>query len=57
MAEVTSGGFGATVGGPIAMAMLPAGMPPGSTVHAEVRGKRLPLSVVTLPFVNPSYKR
>ena len=57
VAEVTSGGFGATVGGPIAMAMLPAGMPPGSTVHAEVRGKRLPLSVVTLPFVNPSYKR
>ena len=57
VAKVTSGGFGATVGGPIAMAMLPVDMTPGSTVHAEVRGKRLPLSVVTLPFVNPSYKR
>ena len=57
VAEVTSGGFGATVGGPIAMAMLPVDMTPGGTVYAEVRGKRLPLNVVTLPFVNPSYKR
>ena len=57
MAEVTSGGFGATVGGPIAMAMLPAGTPLGSTVYGEVRGKRLPLTVTKLPFITQSYKR
>ena len=57
VAEVTSGGFGATVGGPIAMAMLPAGTPLGSTVYAEVRGKRLPLTVTKLPFITQSYKR
>ena len=57
VAEVTSGGFGATVGGPIAMAMLPTEIHPGTTVHAEVRGKRLPLTVTALPFITPSYKR
>lgn len=57
LAVVTSGGFGPTVGGPIAMAMLPAGTEPGSTVHAELRGKRVPLTVTELPFVNLHYKR
>ncbi|PIE99548.1 MAG: glycine cleavage system protein T [Propionibacterium sp.] len=57
VAEVTSGGFGASVGGPIAMAMLPTGTPIGSTVYAEVRGKKLPLTVTKLPFITSSYKR
>ena len=57
VAEVTSGGFGPTVGGPIAMAMLPTNIQPGVTVHAEVRGRRLPLTVTALPFITPSYKR
>ena len=57
VAEVTSGGFGPTVGGPIAMAMLPTDIQPGATVHAEVRGRRLPLTVTALPFITPSYKR
>ena len=54
---VTSGGFGATVGGPIAMAMLPVGVEPGRTVFAEVRGKRLPLIVTELPYVPHQNKR
>ncbi len=54
---VTSGGFGPTVGGPIAMALLPAAITPGATIWAELRGKRVALSVVDLPFVTPSYKR
>ena len=54
---VSSGGFGPNVGGPIAMAMLPPAITPGATVWAELRGKRVPLSVVDLPFVTPSYKR
>jgi len=30
---------------------------PGTRVFAEVRGKRLPAGVTTLPFVVPKYKR
>ena len=52
---VTSGGFGPSVGHPIAMGMLPAGA--GPTVHAELRGKRVPVALVDLPFITPSYKR
>lgn len=53
---VTSGGFGPSVGGPVAMARLPADLPDGATVHAELRGKRVPVTVTELPFVTPSYK-
>ncbi len=55
--SVTSGGFGPTVGGPVAMALLPAAITTGATIWAELRGKRVPLTVVDLPFVTPSYKR
>ncbi|WEF24345.1 glycine cleavage system aminomethyltransferase GcvT [Paracoccus sp. S3-43] len=55
--HVSSGGFGPSVGGPIAMARLPAALPDGATVHAELRGKRLPAAITPLPFVTPSYKR
>ena len=55
---VTSGGFGPTVGGPIAMGYV--GQPfaePGTPVVLIVRGKELPASVVTLPFVPHRYWR
>ena len=55
--HVSSGGFGPSVGGPVAMARLPAGLPDGATVYAELRGKRIPVAVVPLPFITPSYKR
>lgn len=55
--HVSSGGFGPSVGGPVAMARLPAGLPDGATVHADLRGRRIPATVVPLPFVPPSYKR
>ena len=57
LAVVTSGGFGPTVGGPIATAMLPVAIEPGRTVFAEVRGKKLPMTVTELPFVPHNYKR
>jgi aminomethyltransferase len=57
IAVVTSGGFGPTVGGPIAMAMLPAATEPGATVQAELRGRRVPVTVTELPFVPIHYKR
>ncbi len=54
---VSSGGFGPSVGGPIAMARIPADISEGATIQAELRGKRVPLTVCALPFVTPSYKR
>lgn len=54
---VTSGGFGATVGGPLAMALVPAGTTTGATLYAQVRGKPLPLTVTDMPFVPHHYKR
>ena len=55
--QVSSGGFGPSVGGPVAMARLPRDLPDGATVHAELRGKRVPVVVAPLPFITPSYKR
>ena len=55
--EVCSGGFGPSVGGPVAMAILPAGLAPGDTVWAELRGKRIPVVVADMPFIKPDYNR
>jgi aminomethyltransferase len=43
---------------PIAMGYLPAELAsPGTRVFAEVRGRRLPMTVAVLPFVPHRYKR
>ena len=56
--SVTSGGFGPSLNAPIAMGYLPTALAvPGTTVFAELRGKRLPLAVTRLPFIEPKYKR
>lgn len=56
--EVTSGGFGPSADGPVAMGYVPkAHAAPGSEIFAELRGKFLPVTVTTLPFVTPTYKR
>lgn len=56
--RITSGGFGPTVGGPVAMGYLPAALAQqGGTVWGELRGKRLPLMVTDLPFVPARFKR
>ncbi len=56
--EVTSGGFGPSVEGPVAMGYVPvAYAAPGTQIYAEVRGKFLPVTVATLPFITPTYKR
>jgi aminomethyltransferase len=55
---VTSGGFGVSLGVPIAMGYVPiAGPRPGARLFAEVRGKRLPIDVCELPFVTLHYRR
>ncbi|OWV78773.1 glycine cleavage system protein T [Rhizobium sp. R635] len=56
--EVTSGGFGPSVEGPVAMGYVPVSHSAvGTLVYAEVRGKFLPVTVSALPFVTPTYKR
>jgi aminomethyltransferase len=55
---VTSGGFGPTVGGPIAMGYVEtAASVPGTKLALVVRGKNLAASVVPLPFVPHRYFR
>jgi aminomethyltransferase len=56
--EVTSGGFGPSVEGPVAMGYVPVSHAAvGTVVFAEVRGKYLAVTVSALPFVTPTYKR
>ncbi|GJE56639.1 glycine cleavage system aminomethyltransferase GcvT [Methylobacterium thuringiense] len=55
---VTSGGFGPSLGAPIAMGYLPTPLAePGTRVFAELRGQRLPLTVTAMPFVPAGFKR
>ncbi|WP_233454029.1 glycine cleavage system aminomethyltransferase GcvT [Tsuneonella flava] len=55
---VTSGGFAPTLGHPIAMAYVDtAHSAEGTALELEVRGKRLPATVVPMPFVPHRYFR
>jgi aminomethyltransferase len=54
---ITSGGFGPSIEGPMAMAYLPADLAQGATVYGEVRGKRLPATIAPMPFQPTRYKR
>jgi aminomethyltransferase len=54
--EVTSGGYGPSVEGPIAMGYMKTEYAsPETPVNLRVRGKALPGSVVKLPFVDQRY--
>ncbi|WP_322865428.1 glycine cleavage system aminomethyltransferase GcvT [Aquicoccus sp. G2-2] len=56
--EVTSGGFGPSVGAPVAMGYVPETLSGiGTRLYGEVRGKRLPVVVAETPFVPPHFKR
>jgi aminomethyltransferase len=55
---VTSGGFAPTVGAPIAMGFVDAAhCAPGTVLEAEVRGKRIVLTIAAMPFVPHNYHR
>ena len=55
---ITSGGFGPSFGGPVAMGYVRADLAAaGTQVDLMVRGKARPAEIVTLPFVEQSYKR
>jgi aminomethyltransferase len=56
--KVTSGGFGPTVGAPIAMAYVATAYAArGTALQAMVRGKPVPLEVVKTPFISQRYYR
>lgn len=56
--KVTSGTFGPSAGGPVAMGYVPSALAaPKTLLFAEVRGNKLPVEVTTLPFVPHRYKR
>ncbi len=56
--EVTSGGFGPTAGGPVAMGYVKSEFAtPETPVNFMVRGKALPGAVAALPFVAHRYAK
>ncbi len=56
--QVTSGGFGPTLGAPIAMGYVEAGLArAGTMLSATVRGKTLPVEVAKLPVVPHGFVR
>ena len=56
--DISSGGFGPTVGAPIAMAYIDSrSIEIGSKVSVLVRDNLLPATIVALPFITPNYKR
>jgi aminomethyltransferase len=56
--NVTSGGFGPSFGGPVAMGYVRKDLAVvGQTVSLQVRGKLLPAQVAALPFVPHRYAR
>src|SRR5690606_5574857 len=55
---ITSGGFGPAVNAPVAMGYVPAELAAvGTELTADLRGRRLPVSVAALPFHPTSFKR
>jgi aminomethyltransferase len=55
---VTSGGFGPTVNGPVAMGYVETAFAaPGTKINLVVRDKPMPAAVSALPFTPHNYKR
>ena len=55
---ITSGGFGPTVGGPVAMGYVGTDYAElGTTLFGELRGKRQPVTVAKMPFTPANFKR
>jgi len=55
---ITSGGFAPSIGAPIAMGYVASGhIAVGTALEAEVRGKRVALTVAQMPFIPHHYHR
>jgi aminomethyltransferase len=58
LGTVTSGGFGPSVGGPVAMGYVASdAAKPDTALDLMVRGKPIPARVARLPFVAHRYRR
>ena len=56
--RVTSGGFGPSVNGPVAMGYVSAPLAkPGTRLFADVRGAKIPVDVSPLPFTPHRYRK
>ena len=56
--SVCSACYGASVGGPIAMAYIERGLgEPGTGLNVDVRGKLVPVTVTPMPFIPQRYFR
>ncbi|NOX73684.1 MAG: glycine cleavage system aminomethyltransferase GcvT [Alphaproteobacteria bacterium] len=56
--EVTSGGFGPTIQGPMSMGYVTAeNATIGNTIYAELRGKRMAATLTKMPFTPANFKR
>ncbi len=56
--RITSGGFGPSLNAPVAMGYVATPFAvPGTSLAADLRGKRLPVTVCDLPFQPTTYKR
>jgi aminomethyltransferase len=56
--RITSGGFGPSLGAPVAMGYVPAALArPGTRLFGDLRGRPAPLTVAKLPFVAARFKR
>jgi aminomethyltransferase len=56
--KITSGGYGPTVGHPIAMGYIESEyMRSDDNLYGELRGKRLPVKISKMPFVPLNFKR
>jgi aminomethyltransferase len=56
--KITSGGFGPSVNGPVALGYVETAFAaPGTELDLMVRGQALPAAVASLPFVPHTYKR
>ncbi len=56
--SVCSACYGASVGGPIAMAYIERGLgEPGTELNVDVRGKLVPVTVTPMPFIPQRYFR
>ncbi|MEO8243734.1 MAG: glycine cleavage system aminomethyltransferase GcvT [bacterium] len=55
---ITSGGYGPSVAAPVAMGYVAASQAKiGAVLSAELRGKRLPVTISAMPFHPTTYKR
>ncbi len=56
--EITSGGFGPSIGAPMSMGYVTSAQAEaGNTIYAQIRGARLPARVTKMPFTPAGFKR